>query len=55
MSERRWLMAVAVGGFAAATALGWAGNTIWMLPIIGASLIFLAFVPAVILMREQRR
>lgn len=55
MSERRWLMVVAVGGFAAAIALGWVGNTIWMMPIIGASLIFLAFVPAVFLMRERRR
>lgn len=54
VSERRWLSAVAVGSFAAALALAWVGNSVIMLPIIGFSLLLLAFAPAVVLMRERR-
>ena len=54
VSERRWLAAVAVGSFAAALALAWVGNSMIMLPIIGSSLLLLAFAPAMTLMRESR-
>lgn len=55
-SDRRWLLGVAGGSFLAAAALDWVGAaTLVALPIICASLICLAFVPAVILMREKRR
>lgn len=55
-SDRRWLFLVAIGSFAAAGALAWTGiGSLTALPIICASLILLAFVPAVILMREKRR
>jgi hypothetical protein len=52
-SDRRWLLTVAIGSFAAAIALAWVGNTIMALPIMCASLIFLAFAPAVLLMRGR--
>lgn len=55
-SDRRWLFLVAIGSFSAAGALAWAGiGSLTALPIICASLILLAFVPALILMREKRR
>lgn len=55
-SDRRWLLGVSIGSFAAAAALAWVGaNAFAALPIICASLIFLAFAPAVVLMREKRR
>ena len=54
ISERRWLLGVAVGSFAAALALAWVGNSVAMLPIMGLSLVLLAFAPAVTLMRERR-
>ena len=53
-SERRWLLGVAIGSFAAALALAWVGNDVAMLPIMGLSLVLLAFAPAVTLMRERR-
>ncbi len=54
--DRRWLILVAIGSFAAAVALAWLGlGSLTALSILCASLIFLAFVPAVILMREKRR
>lgn len=49
-SDRRWLLTVAVGSFAAAVALAWVGNTIMALPIMCACLILLAFAPAMLLM-----
>ena len=55
-SDRRWLFLVAVGSFAAAGGLAWSRlESPIALPIICASLIFLAFVPAVLLIREKRR
>lgn len=55
-SDRRWLFLVAIASFAAAAALAWTGiGSLAGLPIICASLIFLAFVPAMVLMREKRR
>lgn len=52
-SDRRWLLTVAVGSFAAAVALAWVGNTIMALPIMCACLILLAFAPAMLLMRGR--
>ncbi|VXB00759.1 hypothetical protein [Brevundimonas sp. G8] len=55
-SDRRWLVLVGLGSFAAAAALAWVGvGTFDALPIMCASLIGLAFIPAVILMRQARR
>lgn len=55
-SDRRWLLFVAFGSFFAAAGLSWVGmGSLAALPIICGSLIFLAFVPAVILMRERLR
>lgn len=53
-SDRRWLLAVAVGSFAAAIALAWVGNSLMALPVMCASLILLAFAPAMLLMRGRR-
>lgn len=54
VSERRWLLAVAMGSFTAALAAAWVGNSVAMLPIAASSLLLLAFAPAIILMREHR-
>lgn len=54
-SDRRWLLSVAIGSFAAAIALAAVGPGLWGFPLIAASLIFLAFVPAVLLMRGRGR
>ena len=55
-SDRRWLIAVAIGSFGAAAALAWVGTaSLAALVVMCASLILLAFAPAVILMRETRR
>lgn len=54
-SDRRWLLVVAVGSFAASIALAAVANTIAALPIIAACLILLAFVPAVVLMFRPAR
>lgn len=54
VSERRWLLSISVGSFGAAIALGWVGNSFALLPIAGVSLLLLAFVPAVILMRGRQ-
>lgn len=55
-SDRRWLVLVALGSFAAAAGLAWVGSgTFGALPIMCASLLGLAFIPAFILMREDRR
>lgn len=53
-SDRRWLLAVAVSSFAAAVALAYVGNTLWSLPIMCGSLLLLAFLPAILLMRARR-
>ncbi len=53
-SDRRWLLTVAAGSFAAAIGLAWVGNSILALPIMCASLILLAFAPAMLLMRGRR-
>lgn len=55
LHDRCWLMLVAGGSFSAAVALAIAGNSAAMLPVIAASLLLLAFVPAVLLMRSQTR
>lgn len=54
VSDRRWLLAIAVGSFGAAIGLASFSNTIAAVPIMCASLILLAFLPAVLLMRERR-
>lgn len=53
-SDRRWLLAVAIGSFAAAIALAGVSNAIAALPVMCACLLLLAFLPAVLLMRERR-
>lgn len=54
-SDRRWLLLVAAGSYSAAVALAWIGQTLLALPIMCACLIGLAFLPAVLLMRERGR
>lgn len=55
-SDRRWLIAVAIGSFGAAAALAWVGTaSLAALVVMCASLILLAFAPAIILMRETLR
>ncbi len=55
-SDRRWLIAVAIGSFGAAAALAWVGTaSLAALVVMCASLILLAFAPAMIPMRETRR
>ncbi|WP_295192595.1 hypothetical protein [uncultured Brevundimonas sp.] len=55
-SDRRWLIAIAIGSFGAAAALAWVGTaSLAALVVMCASLILLAFAPAIILMREMRR
>lgn len=55
MSQRRWLFAVAVGSFVAALAMATVGNSPPILPLAAACLLLVACLPAVLLMREQRR
>lgn len=55
LTERRWLLAVATGSFAAALAMAWTQNTPPGILVGGLSLVLLAFVPAVLLMLERRR
>lgn len=55
VSDRQWLLIVAVGSFVAAVALPTLGQSFWGFPILAACLVFLAFTPAVLLMREGRR
>ena len=54
-SDRPWLLAVAIGSYAAAVAMASVANTMMELPIICACLLLLAFVPAVVLMRQRAR
>ncbi|WP_162997972.1 hypothetical protein [Brevundimonas lutea] len=54
LTERRWLLLVSAGSFGFALAIAWVGNTWPMMALIGASLLLLAFLPAVILLREGR-
>ena len=54
-SDRPWLLLVAVGSFCAAVALAWIGQTLLAMPIMCASLLGLAFLPAILLMRERGR
>lgn len=53
-NDRRWLLTVAAGSFAAAIGLAWVGNSVMALPVMCASLILLAFAPAMVLMRGRR-
>ena len=55
LNDRRWLLLVAVGSFAAAVALALIGNAPALLPAACACLLLLAFLPAVILMRQRPR
>ncbi|WGM46780.1 hypothetical protein KOAAANKH_01653 [Brevundimonas sp. NIBR10] len=54
-SERKWLLVVAIGSYAAAIGMAITANTPSMMPLICACLLLLAFVPAVILMRQRAR
>lgn len=55
LNDRRWLLLVAVGSFAAAIGMAAIGNAPALLPASAACLLLLAFAPAVLLMRERRR
>ena len=54
LSERRWLLIAAVASFVAAVAMALVGNTPPILLATAACLLGLAFLPAVLLMRERR-
>lgn len=54
IGERRWLLAVACGSLAAAVFLPVSFGSLWALPMLAACLLMLAFLPAVLLMRERR-
>jgi hypothetical protein len=53
LNDRRWLLLVAMGSFAAAIAMAVVGNSPPLLPLSCACLLLLAFLPAVILMRQR--
>lgn len=55
LNDRRWLLGVATGSFAAAIATAAAGNSMTQLPLAAACLLLLAFLPAVVLMRQRGR
>lgn len=55
LNDRRWLLVVAVGSFAAAVLMAVIGNTPPILPATAACLLLLAFLPAVVLMRKRGR
>ncbi|QTC90166.1 hypothetical protein [Brevundimonas goettingensis] len=55
LNDRRWLLLVAVGSFGAAIAMAIIGNSPPLLPLSAACLLLLAFLPAVILMRQRAR
>lgn len=50
LSERRWLLSVAAGSFVASLAMAWTQNTTAVLAVGAASLLLLAFAPAMVLM-----
>lgn len=54
LNDRRWLLLVAVGSFAAAIGLAAIGNAPGLLPAASACLLLLAFLPAVILMCQRQ-
>lgn len=54
-NDRRWLMVVGLGSFAAAAVLPIATPNFWGMPLLTACLLLLAFLPAVVLMRSRRR
>lgn len=57
LNDRRWLLLVATGSFSAAIAMAIVGNSplSLSLPLAAACLLLLAFLPAVILMRQRAR
>lgn len=55
LNDRRWLLLVSIGSFAAAVAMAAVGNAPALLPLACACLLLLAFLPAVILMRQRAR
>lgn len=55
LNDRRWLLLVAIGSFAAAIAMAIIGNSPPLLPLAAACLLLLAFLPAMILMRQRAR
>ncbi len=55
LNDRRWLLLVAIGSFGAAIGMAIIGNSPPALPLAAACLLFLAFLPAVILMRQRAR
>jgi hypothetical protein len=55
VNDRRWLLLVAIGSFAAAVGMAVVGNSPPILPLSAACLLLLAFLPAVVLMRQRDR
>jgi hypothetical protein len=55
LNDRRWLLLVAIGSFAAAIAMAIIGNAPPLLPLAAACLLLLAFLPAIVLMRQRAR
>lgn len=53
VSDRRRLLAIAIGSFVAAVVLPAVVPSLWGLPILATCLILLALLPAVLLMRER--
>ncbi|QTN20885.1 hypothetical protein HZ989_07530 [Brevundimonas sp. AJA228-03] len=53
MTDRRWLLIVAVASFAATLAAAVVGNTVELVLLVGLSLLGLACFPAILLMRER--
>ena len=54
VSRRPWLIGVALASWAMAVAAAWVGNSLTLMAVAAASLLGLAFAPAVILMVRQR-
>ena len=55
LNDRPWLLLVAIGSFAAAIAMAIIGNSPPLLPLASACLLLLAFLPAIVLMRQRQR
>lgn len=55
LNDRRWLLLVAIASFGAAIGMAIIGNSPALLPASAACLLLLAFLPAVILMRQRVR
>lgn len=55
VSRRPWLMTVALASWAMAVLAAWVGNSLLLLAVAAASLLGLAFLPALVLMAQKRK